>query len=268
MSGFNNLTESFKRGGIQKDASYPGVVVDNEGDPEKRGRCRVRIPQLNDDVPVDMLPWYKNLLQSHTQGASTVSGGFSVPRIGSKVNIVFLEGDVYSGSMVSYDTPGDTVLAERLEDYPHTHILYRFDTNTKAIYNVLKRVFRWFNNRDVEIKNDRDIDLENGRDLTVKNERRITIKNGENVIIENQGNITLKNGGNVDMQNTGTVTIVSGGSITVTAPETTLNTTLNLNGDFNHNGDLNQSGNQSVSGNISATGSILNGGANSNHHKH
>lgn len=78
--------------------SYLGTVEDNN-DPEKLGRVRVRVA-VYADLATDDLPWASPLLGSH--GNSQFSGGLNIPEIGSQVRISFPSRDLtapyYSGA--------------------------------------------------------------------------------------------------------------------------------------------------------------------------
>ena len=66
---------------------YIGVVEDNK-DPKKLGRCRVRVFNIFDDIPVEDIPWaspWKDLN----------GNGFTVPEKGKVLSVVFDEGNKY-----------------------------------------------------------------------------------------------------------------------------------------------------------------------------
>ena len=66
---------------------YVGVVEDNI-DPKKTGRCRVRVQKLFNEIPTEHLPWCSPYIR--TDGKS-----FELPAIGKIVNIIFDEGNIY-----------------------------------------------------------------------------------------------------------------------------------------------------------------------------
>lgn len=71
-----------------KDRTFVGIVEDNE-DPKKKGRCRIRVLDVFDDIPVDKLPYsspWKDL-----NGNS-----FNIPDKGKVVMVVFEDGNPYS----------------------------------------------------------------------------------------------------------------------------------------------------------------------------
>ena len=71
-----------------KDRTFIGIVEDNE-DPKKIGRCRVRVLDVFDEIPADQLPWsspWKDL------NGNT----FNIPDKGKVVIVVFEDGNPYS----------------------------------------------------------------------------------------------------------------------------------------------------------------------------
>jgi hypothetical protein len=71
-----------------KDRTFIGIVEDNE-DPKKIGRCRVRVLDVFDEIPADQLPWsspWKDLN----------GNAFNIPDKGKVVIVVFEDGNPYS----------------------------------------------------------------------------------------------------------------------------------------------------------------------------
>ena len=72
---------------VDKSRTYIGIVEENK-DPKKIGRCRVRVIDIFDDIPRDDIPWaspWKDL-----NGNS-----FNVPEKGKIVTVVFDSGNIY-----------------------------------------------------------------------------------------------------------------------------------------------------------------------------
>lgn len=97
--------------------SYLGCVEDNN-DPEKVGRIRVRIA-LFSELATEDLPWAYPLLGTH--GNSSEYGGLNVPEVGSQVRITFPSKDLtapyYSGAELN--KVNRTTFFD--DDYPHTY---------------------------------------------------------------------------------------------------------------------------------------------------
>jgi type VI secretion system (T6SS) baseplate-like injector VgrG len=66
---------------------YVGVVEDNN-DPKRYGRCRVRVQKIFHEISTEHLPWCSPYIK--TDGKS-----FELPAIGKIVNVIFAEGNLY-----------------------------------------------------------------------------------------------------------------------------------------------------------------------------
>ena len=66
---------------VEQGKTYVGIIQNNE-DPTKAGRCKVRVIGVFDDIPVDDIPWaspWKDLN----------GNGFNLPEIGKAVTVIF-----------------------------------------------------------------------------------------------------------------------------------------------------------------------------------
>lgn len=75
-----------------KNKTFVGVVEDNN-DPKKLGRCKVRVLNVFDEIPVEDLPWaapWKDL------NGNT----FVVPDVGKVVSVVFDAGNIYKPEFI------------------------------------------------------------------------------------------------------------------------------------------------------------------------
>lgn len=97
--------------------SYLGMVEDN-ADPEKLGRLRVRISPYMDFEPEDV-PWACPTLGAH--GNNPQAGGINVPEVGSQVRVYFPSHDLtapyYTGAELN--ELNRTTFFD--EDYPNTY---------------------------------------------------------------------------------------------------------------------------------------------------
>src|SRR5574344_1040263 len=67
---------------------YVGIVEDNK-DPNRKGRIKVRVQTLYHTIPVEDIPYAYPF-------ASLAGKEFQVPAIGKLVNVLFLSDDLYS----------------------------------------------------------------------------------------------------------------------------------------------------------------------------
>lgn len=200
-NAFTDLTKQ----GIQPGFRYPARVIDNN-DPQKLGKIRARVQDLHNDIPDDHLPWAIPKGFSHISGAGPETGSFSVPEVGTQVDLVFPQGSPYHAEYYPYDVTEDTRPQEVQEDYPFTHLFFRFLTETKAFYNRKKKLFT--------IKNVKDADIENTGN--------VVIKVGENA------KITVSGNGEVTIE--GNLKVNVNGRTHITCPSTTIDGDVTING--------------------------------------
>lgn len=100
---------------------YVGVVEDNK-DPEKIGRCKVRVHGLYDEIPLEDMPWATPSFPI----SFGVKGCFIVPEIGTTVEVNFDDGDLYEPKygVKVLDTSNLNFEADKDEDYPDSVIFY------------------------------------------------------------------------------------------------------------------------------------------------
>ncbi len=192
---------------------YRGIVEEND-DPFKAGRCRVRVFGVHstskvkdklDGIPTDELPWAQPVL-GITEGSITQYGLFSVPLVDSHVFVFFENGNIlqprYFGScpaissnVVDWNTGSGT--------YPHNTVL--------AVHG----------GHYIEL------------DSTPGNERiNVYHKTGTTILIDKDGNINITGvkdktetiGGNLSITVTGNISIEStGGNVTIKGARVDIN---------------------------------------------
>jgi hypothetical protein len=80
---------------VDKSRTYIGIVEDNK-DPKKLGRCRIRVIDIFDDIPKNDIPWaspWKDLN----------GNAFNVPEIGKIVTVIFDSGNIYKPEYIYAD---------------------------------------------------------------------------------------------------------------------------------------------------------------------
>jgi LAS superfamily LD-carboxypeptidase LdcB len=109
-----------------KEDIFIGFVEDNI-DPDRIGRCKIRVHTVFDDIPVEDIPWaspYKD-----------VSGtAFSLPGVGKVVTVIFNNGNIYKPEYVyseHYDINLENKLKSLSEDDYKSFGTVHFDSSTQ-----------------------------------------------------------------------------------------------------------------------------------------
>jgi len=101
---------------------YTGKVVDNK-DPEKIGRCKIKVYGVFDEVADDDLPWSA----PEFDFVGSLAGSFVVPPIGCMVGVTFEDGDLYLPRYSKKVVDISKLPKNRLKNYPHTMVMYETD---------------------------------------------------------------------------------------------------------------------------------------------
>lgn len=124
-----------------------GLVVDNV-DPEKEGRCRVRVfgkfdgrIKPDDDtsayaIPDSDLPWaYPTGSSVFGGGAKHGAGSFSAPKKGAKVKVRFSGGNIYEPEYYAVQDLNEAMMHDINDSYENAHVVaYDQDEDLKIIY--------------------------------------------------------------------------------------------------------------------------------------
>lgn len=90
---------------------FVGIVEDNN-DPKRRGRVRVRVQSMFNDIQVKHIPWAAPYSSSHGKD-------FKIPAIGKIVSVIFEDGNLYSPYYV-YADKFNINLQDKLESLSDT----------------------------------------------------------------------------------------------------------------------------------------------------
>lgn len=112
-----------------KGKSFLGIVEDNN-DPDRQNRCRIRVINVFDNIPTEDIPWAIPRLSG--------DGNSSVPANGKVVSVEFEDGDIYS-PVYKYMEHQNVNLEEKLKDLSEEDYLSMksqwFDHKTQMYVN-------------------------------------------------------------------------------------------------------------------------------------
>ncbi len=183
------------------EKQYVGKVVSNN-DPEKLGRCKIKVFGIFDEIPNDDLPW---AIPDFNFVGSTI-GSFVVPPVNTIVRVYFDHGDIYLPHYSTKVIEKSKLSNKRLENYPDTMILFETDEGDYLTMNRKTKKFVFHHNSGNEVsinnKGDTDILIKGDKDQKVFKDETHTvlgdhiIKNGNiaKIKIDSLGNIDIDGG--------------------------------------------------------------------------
>ncbi len=113
---------------------YVGKVEDND-DPDRLGRCKIRVPGIFDNIQVEDLPW----AYPDQTFIGSKKGNFIVPPVDTLVNVYFDKGDIYEPRYTTkvIDKANLIFTADIDDDYPDTMVF--FETDQGDYFKVNRR---------------------------------------------------------------------------------------------------------------------------------
>lgn len=197
--------------------SYLGCVEDNN-DPEKLGRIRVRIAPYS-DLKTEELPWASPTLGSH--GNSAEYGGLNIPEVGSQVRVVFPSRDFTA----PYYTGAELNQVNRTtffdDDYPHTYG-YKDSIGNFAKINKEKGT--------VQFQHTSSTNMQVALDGSIK----VSLSGGAYFIFDSGKNFDL-NIGTLDVSGSadGTLAVEANNEVNIKAPQVNIDGNVAITGDLN-----------------------------------
>ena len=163
---------------MERNNTYFGKVIIND-DPERMGRCKVRVLGVFDELQDNDLPWaFPAYNSTFAGGASKGYGSISVPKIDTIVRVRFENGDAYSPVYWSIPVVNDAMKAELNDSYLNSHVVtYDEDEKMKILYSPSIGLKYHLNGSHITINPDKSITIEhdatqsvielNGSNITV-----------------------------------------------------------------------------------------------------
>lgn len=143
-----------------KDRIWLGPVVDNN-DPEKLGRCRIKVYSLFDNLEDYAVPWAFPVTNNVFAGGKGGFGSISIPKIGAIVRVRFSEGNVYSPEFYGIQTINRAMQADISDSYLNSHVIaYDEDEEMKVYYTPGKGLELFHKDSHVTINPDSSITIE------------------------------------------------------------------------------------------------------------
>lgn len=186
------------------DKAYLGVVED-PNDPNKEGRCKIRVFGMHEDTieTVD-LPWAYPKQKSAFFGQDGQGGSISIPKKDSVVAVMFNNGNPYSPEYYTIQELATDVRNELTKEgeYLGTHIvLFDGDEELKIWFTVNKGI-------TVQLKDSR---------VNIGQDKAITIEHADS-----SSSIELR-GGEININSNSTINLTSGSEIEAASNDVWIN---------------------------------------------
>ena len=137
---------------------FIGIVVDSN-DPDILGRCKLRVYGVFDDLQDEELPWaFPYGMSVFAGGQSKGAGAFSVPKVGTKVRVSFMNGDIHSPVWHGVHHLNDDMRNSIKETYQDSHVLvYDEDQNMKIWFTPGNGIQIFWGDSSISINPDKSI---------------------------------------------------------------------------------------------------------------
>lgn len=173
--------------GLNKEYRYEAIVVNNDDSKTNAPyTCRIqaRVDILFDGIADDHLPWAIPSFE-HPDGASSESGRAFVPKVGSKVLLVFQEGRETHPMWIGYPVDKNTVMPEMKHNYPN-RVVTKLKNKAITVYDTQTNELFIRNPGDLKIY------IQGNTELTVIGNVTEVVKGNKDVFIEGNLNETIK----------------------------------------------------------------------------
>lgn len=143
--------------GLNANRWYEAKVVFNN-DPDMLGRIQARVPVLFDGIEDADLPWAIPDF-GHTDGASPTSGVFSVPKIGTKVQLRFQQANPMYPVYTGFHVDKQTRMEEVVHNYPDRAVV-RFQNKAMLVVDTRDNIAYVRNPGTLKIYIDGNVEIE------------------------------------------------------------------------------------------------------------
>ena len=193
------------------NSKWTGIVINNN-DPDKLGRCQVKIYGYYDNLATTNIPWAIPDIKSMVG----TKGNFVVPELNTIVRGYFDNGDdskpVYESvafnASYSERTAGMKNWQYRTDDYPHTMVLFQTDQNDFLVMNRKTGEISFNHHTGTVTKIDSDGNISIGTSIYTNGGANLTVNVSGNVNINSYGDTNISAMKNVSVRSrTGQITL-------------------------------------------------------------
>lgn len=216
---FINSARDILRVGLREGTRYRAIVTDNK-DPKQLARIRFKIPKFF-DLAVSDSPW-AICGNAGIDGSTSTTGSLDIPRIGSYVDVEFMNGSPYHPRYMSSTLFKPVQLEQAQINYPDRKIM-RFSNGTYIVLDLYNNLIQVFNPGDVTLdisgtcgmKVDGALTISCNDNATVqvnKGNLQATVSEGDCNINADAGNVNVNSAKDITLRTTGGKIYLSGES--------------------------------------------------------
>lgn len=186
---------------VSKEEAKPDLrfyvgKIENNKDPDKLGRCKIRVFGIyGDDIPTNDIPW----ANPDFSFIGSTLGSFVVPPEDAIVRVYFEQDDIYRPMYTTKVVDRNNLSSEREEDYPNTLVLMETDLGDYFKINTStgETTYRHASGLIISIDKNGNMKIDNTRtstgnlDFDIKGNVNIKSNTGDVVISAPLGNVKL-----------------------------------------------------------------------------
>lgn len=162
-----------------------GEIVDSN-DPEKIGRCKIKIYEKFDTLPPESLPWaHPANSKIFAGGESKGYGSFEYPKIGTLVRVKFNSGNIYYPEYSIVENINESMKTLISNSYENSHVtLFDEDEQLQIYYTKEKGLIISLKDSKIFIENSKDIQINHagGTKVVIKSDT-VTIDTGTKLTV-------------------------------------------------------------------------------------
>jgi Type VI secretion system/phage-baseplate injector OB domain len=206
-----------QRGRGTEDNKIRGVVIDNK-DPDKRGRVKIRLRDLHDEIPDEDLPW--SLPQGGFEAGSKGTGKVKIPRKNASVFVTFQDNSLYHPQYSDGPSTDDRPDDEMKENYPNRVVKKDHAGNaTIHDYNEDEESSGSSSSNNSSSGNKTASSSSEGGDKQEKNEITKAHASGTTTKINTDGSVDITTAKAITINVNGPASIVASGKCTISSKE-------------------------------------------------
>lgn len=175
-----------------KNMVVSGTVIDNN-DPDKLLRVKIRVNILHENISDEDLPWALPGMLGSGNAMTGAAGSISIPQIGSRVLVTFLDDSLYNAMYISWRVDANSIPAELLEDYPNAYGFIDSGNNLFFINTQQKTIrLQHVSGTELNIGQDGKLEIISSAEISINATDNVEILSAAEISIHASDHIDLR----------------------------------------------------------------------------